>query len=168
MTKKQGPVMGRPTKYTKALALKICRKIAEGVPLTKVVKEDWCPGYSTIMDWRCPSSGQYNKQFSEMYDRSRDDQADFLIDEMLEIADNNSDDTIIDPRTGNMRCDYEWVQRSRLRVDTRKFVAAKMKPRTYGDTAMIKHTADNEKGNSIKLVFEDWRGDTDPSTEETD
>ena len=59
-------------------------------------------------------------------------QADALFDEALEIADEASGDWTTD-KNGKLALDHEHVQRSRLRVDTRKWTAAKLAPKRYGD-----------------------------------
>ncbi len=59
-------------------------------------------------------------------------QADALFDEALEIADDVSGDWSTD-KDGKKVLDHENIQRSRLRVDTRKWAAGKMAPKRYGD-----------------------------------
>ncbi len=73
-------------------------------------------------------------------------QADALFDEALEIADDASGDWTKDAK-GNKVLDHEHVQRSRLRVDTRKWAAGKMAPKRYGDK--LQHTGDG--GGPIRV-----------------
>lgn len=68
----------------------------------------------------------------EMYACARDQQADKLVADMLEIADDGSNDTYMD-ENGNERTNTEVVARSRLRVDARKWLAGKMNAKKYGD-----------------------------------
>jgi len=75
------------------------------------------------------------------YARSKQDQADFIADEMIDIADDNSNDDIV-LEDGTVKEHKEWVNRSRVRVDTRKWIASKLKPKTYGDKLDI--TSDNQ------------------------
>src|SRR5258707_1135198 len=67
--------------------------------------------------------------FRDQYARAREEQADKLFREIIEIADDASGDyvTISD---GKRIVDHENVQRSRLRVDARKWTAARTSP--YG------------------------------------
>ena len=74
--------------------------------------------------------------FSEQYARAREAQADKLAEEALQIADDGRSDTYLDAE-GNERTDNEVIQRSRLRVDTRKWLASKMAPKKYGDKVAI-------------------------------
>jgi hypothetical protein len=73
----------------------------------------------------------------DMYARAKESQADYMADEMIEIADNGKNDYMDQARRANGEVDrvpdHEHMSRSRLRVDTRKFIAAKLKPRKYGD-----------------------------------
>ncbi len=72
-------------------------------------------------------------------------QADALFDEALEIADDASGDWTAD-KDGKKTLDHEHVQRSRLRVDTRKWAAGKLAPKRYGDK--LQHTG--EGGGPIR------------------
>ncbi len=84
--------------------------------------------------------------FSEQYARARDLQADMLFDEALEIADETLGDWITTEDEKKV-LDHEHVQRSRLRVDTRKWAAGKLAPKRYGDK--LQHTGDG--GGPIRV-----------------
>ncbi len=129
--KKPDKKPGRPTLYSKKLALEICEKIAEGKSLVRILEAEGMPGYQTVLDWLSRDDEPY-KQFSGMYARAREHQADFHADEIIDIADDSAKDTAYDAK-GNAYCDNEWVNRSKLRVDARKWVASKLKPRKYGE-----------------------------------
>ncbi len=73
-------------------------------------------------------------------------QADALFDEALEIADDASGDWAVD-KDGKKTLDHENIQRSRLRVDTRKWAAGKLAPKRYGDK--LQHTG--EGGGPIRV-----------------
>lgn len=75
-------------------------------------------------------------EFSEQYARAREAQADKLAEEALQIADDGRNDTYVDG-DGNVKTDTEVIQRSKLRVDTRKWLASKMAPKKYGDKVAI-------------------------------
>jgi hypothetical protein len=68
-----------------------------------------------------------NQIFREAYERALQHRADRLAEEILELADE-------DPPEGLEGASLNaWVQNKRLRVDTRKWIASKLKPKTYGD-----------------------------------
>lgn len=76
----------------------------------------------------------------EQYARARERQGDKLVADMLEIADTASEDTFIDPKTGEVKVNQEVVARSRLRVDARKWLAGKMHSKKYGDKLDLNHS----------------------------
>lgn len=80
----------------------------------------------------------------DMYAQAREARADKMAEEIIAISDDSSRDTIIDD-DGNERTNQEVVARSRLRVDSRKWLASKMLPKKYGDKQDINHggQADN-------------------------
>lgn len=95
------------------------------------------------------------------YDRAREDRADVLADEMVAISDETSVITTIDEETGvvELKLDATAVARNRLRLDARKWVAAKLKPRSYGDKVTQEHVGAN--GGPIQTTNMDLRGLSD-------
>jgi hypothetical protein len=79
--------------------------------------------------------------FSEQYTRAREEQADTLADEILAIAD-ETPDSVTDEK-GISRTDSGWVTWQRNRVDARKWVASKLKPKKYGDALKVGGDKDN-------------------------
>ena len=119
---------GRPPfPYTDELADHICTQLALGRPLAHILRDDGMPSITTIYKWI-----DERPEFARMYARAREDQADTLADEILSISDDSTGDAEID-ENGRRRMDAEFVARSRLRIDARKWVAAKLRPRRYGD-----------------------------------
>jgi len=78
-------------------------------------------------------------EFRDQYAHAREAQADYWAEEIVEIADDGSNDTYTD-KDGNKRTDQEVIARSRLRVDTRKWLMARMAPKKYGDKITQEHT----------------------------
>ena len=134
---------GRPTSYTDALADNICRRIAEGESLRKICRDASMPDKTTVLRWL---ANEDNAQFRTQYAHAREMQADALFDEALEIADDASGDWT-KTEDGKAILDHEHVQRSRLRVDTRKWAAGKLAPKRYGDK--LQHTGDG--GGPIRV-----------------
>jgi hypothetical protein len=134
---------GRPSLYTEALAAKICERLAEGETLRSVCRDEKMPGKATVLRWLGDAK---NADFRDQYAHAREMQADALFDQALEIADDVAGDWSTD-KDGKKVFDHEHVQRSRLRVDTRKWAAGKMAPKRYGDK--IQHTGDG--GGPIRV-----------------
>lgn len=122
---------GRPTDYTQELANEICDAIAtESLSLKKLcdLNSHW-PEPRSIYRWlnRYP-------EFSQMYASAKRSQVTPLVDEILEISDDSRNDTYLD-EDDNILTDHDHINRTRLRVDTRKWIAAKLVPRLYGDNS---------------------------------
>lgn len=118
---------GRPTMYSVKMADDICERISEGESLKRICSGDDMPNKATVFRWL-----GLHKEFSDLYARAREAQADVLADEIIDIADESMNDSYTD-ENGNARTDHEVVARSRLRVDARKWIASKLKPRMYSD-----------------------------------
>lgn len=84
---------------------------------------------------------------SEMYARARQERADLLADEIVDIAD--EDCTVVEVEDGvtTVGISTALVNRNKLRVDARKWVASKLKPRVYGDKLELS----GEVGTPTKL-----------------
>lgn len=122
--------MGRPTDYSKEMVDAICAAIAISERgLHHICKENPnLPAVTTIMRWLSEKDKDY---FREQYAYAREAQADYMIDQMMVISDDSKDDTI-ETSKGDFP-NNEWINRSRLRVDTRKWVLSKLLPKKYGD-----------------------------------
>jgi hypothetical protein len=143
--------MARPTEYTKDLADYICRQLAEGRSLRSICEEQDIPARSTVYDWL--DSNLHG--FPDQYARARKRQAETMLDEILEIADDTSQDTTI--TDFGPKPDTEWISRSKLRVDARKWAMSKLAPKKYGDAKSIDLTSKGERitGFTITDVTDD-------------
>jgi hypothetical protein len=123
---------GRPTKYTKILADKICSELAEGISLRTICLAEDMPDKSNVFKWL-----RTRKEFRDQYERAKEASADAMSEDILDIADDGTNDfmELQDKEGENIgwRINGEAVQRSKLRVDTRKWIASKLKPKKYGD-----------------------------------
>lgn len=133
--------MGRPTSFTPTLGELICSLLAEGQSLRKVCSLPTSPHISTVMDWlmKGTNGDERYKDFAALYVRAREAQAEIMADEIVDIADDQTQDELFTDE-GKRVCNSEFVQRSKLRVDARKWVAAKLLPRKYGDRQEVAMT----------------------------
>lgn len=83
-------------------------------------------GQRTVWDWLAS-----DREFSQQYARAKIFCADCLADEIIEIADDSSRDTYID-RKGQRVINHKAIARAKLRIDARKWLAAKLAPKKYG------------------------------------
>lgn len=121
-------LMARPSDYSPAIGIVICARMVEGESLRSICRDPDMPSTSAVFRWLAA-----NAPFRDQYARAMDTRADAMAEQILEISDDDSDDVLIDPESGNMRMNSEFVARSRLRVDTRKWLMARMAPKKYGD-----------------------------------
>lgn len=103
----------------------LCLDIAECVPLRTIAANNEV-AFATL------ASFLSRPENIEQYARAREAQADKLAEDILQIADDGSNDTYKDD-DGNVRTEHDVIARSRLRVDARKWLAGKMAPKRYGD-----------------------------------
>jgi hypothetical protein len=125
--------MTRPSSFSEEIAAEICSQLADGKSLRKICESDDMPDKATVFRWL---GDERYKTFRDQYTRAREAQADYLAEEILEIADSGENDTYVD-ESGNKRTDQDVIGRSRLRVDARKWLASKMYPKKYGDKVAI-------------------------------
>ncbi len=118
MTKKTG----RPSDFTQEMFDIICERIEDGASLRKVCEnDDKLPDRRTVQRWMAKDGAE---ELRRQYARAQDERADFYFEEAMEISDN----------TGTDRDD---IAKARLRVDTRKWVCARMNPKKYSDKLSI-------------------------------
>ena len=119
---------GRPTDYTQELADLICERIAtHGIGLKKLCEMyDDIPEKVTIRRW-CLKYPQFRSQYAQ----AKFLQIETLVDEIIDIADDSSHDITLTDQ-GKEVCNSEFIARSRLRIDTRKWLASKLVPKVYG------------------------------------
>lgn len=118
--------MGRPSSFTQGVADMLCERLAEGESLRAICADDGMPRRATVFRWLA-----VNEMFRDQYAWAKEAQAETYADEIVAIADDRQGDYI--ERDGNVVYNAEHVNRSRLRVDARKWVASKLKPKKYGD-----------------------------------
>ncbi len=125
---------GRPPKSNqKEIKDAICHLISTTTYGLRKITEllhkeiDNAPDLSTIMWWLIQ-----DKNFSEQYAQAKESQCDLFAEELIDIADDSSSDEIF-TEDGKRIANKEFINRSRLRVDTRKWLLSKLKAKKYGD-----------------------------------
>src|SRR3954464_13542438 len=117
---------GRPTTYREELADHICREIAEGKSVRKILKEPGMPVISTLFRWLIK-----NQEFSKQYLEAKSAYADPVFDAMIDLSDEVAEEA-------------QAVSKARLQVETRKWVVGGLNPKKYGerlqhDDQLIRH-----------------------------
>lgn len=122
----------------------ILERLAAGETLRAICRADGYPAASTVLLWA------QDPLFAERYARARGMGLEVLADEIVEIADDSAHDQII-TETGVIQ-NSEYIARSRLRVDTRKWLLSKLKPDKYGDK--LATTISGPDGGAVQVKME--------------
>jgi hypothetical protein len=136
---------GRPSLFTQELADRICARLAAGETLRAVCRDEDMPSHATVIAWAKV------EPFSDQYAKAREAGYRVMADEILEIADDGANDTYQDEE-GNTRTNIDVLGRSRLRVDTRKWLLSKALPKIYGDK--IAHVGGEDGDSPIRVITE--------------
>lgn len=129
---------GPEPKWTDEVLDEIIERICEGESLRSICRDDHMPSAGAVCQWLSRDE-PHLVAFAKRYTVAREIQADQLFDEALEIADNGSNDWMErnDPNNEGYDFNGEYYQRSRLRVDVRKWAAGKLRPSRYGDRTTL-------------------------------
>jgi hypothetical protein len=140
---------GRPSSFNQEQADEICKRLSEGETLTKIVKSEGMPALNTIYRW-----SEANEAFRKQYARARDEFYRRMADDVMDHSDDAKNDFTVDEH-GKRVVNHENIQRSRLRVDTRKWLLSKMLPKLYGDkielSGKLGHEVSGPDGGALQL-----------------
>lgn len=143
---------GRPTDYSEELADRICELISDGKSLRSIcADDDAMPNKATVFRWLAR-----HDDFATKYAHARDVQADVLVDEMIDIADDGSNDWMERrDRDGTFigwQENGEVLRRSALRISSRQWIAEKLKPKKYGTKVSAELTG--KDGSPVQVRYE--------------
>lgn len=145
---------GRPSEYTPEIADAICDRLADGESLRSVCRSEGMPDKTTVFRWM-----RTNELFRAQYARAKEESADSHADDILEIADDGRNDWMErETKNGGKETvvDHDHISRSRLRIDTRKWIASKLKPKKYGDR--FEHVGDPNAPVALLVTGSDVNG----------
>lgn len=114
---------GRPSKYSDALALTICERIAAGESLRTICADDAMPSCQTVFNWLADPA---HADFLTIHARAREMQGHAYTEEGLEIIDAAT------PLDLDVRI---------ARTEYRKWLAGRLAPKVFGDPAKGPQTA---------------------------
>ena len=135
-----GNQTSRPTEPTPEIVGAILGRIADGESLKSICRDANLPSCGVFYRWLLEDD-----KLADRYARAREDQAEALADEILEIADDGRNDWMESnaPNSPGWVANGEHIQRSRVRIDSRKWLAAKLRPKKYGDKLVAEHSGPN-------------------------
>jgi len=125
---------GRPTNFNKDMADTICAMIAEGASVREIGRTEGMPAARTVFQWLAA-----HDEFAQQYARAKEAGLEAMADEIMDIADNSQNDWMErnDPDNAGFNAMGEHIQRSRLRIDSRKWLLSKLASKKYGDKLAI-------------------------------
>lgn len=102
--------------------------------MRSITRDEAFPAMTTLFRWL-----REKPEFRQQYAIAREQQAETFADEIQDIADDGANDfmTVTKGDKEYNVVNHENIQRSRLRVDTRKWIASKLKPKKYGDRTEV-------------------------------
>jgi hypothetical protein len=137
---------GRPLTYDQETAHAICVRLARGETLRAICRDEEFPPESTVRAWALEDVDG----FGARYAYARQIGLDAMADQLLEIADDSRHDFTTDAN-GNKVVNGEHINRSRLRVDTRKWYLAKLAPKRYGEKVDL--NVGGQDGSPVAMVI---------------
>jgi len=130
--------------FEQEIADQIVEFVADGESVRAICRRADMPAMSTVFKWLSE-----NEAFAIAYAAAMDVRAAAIFDEILEIADTpqagRKTKVIPGPKEGESKTEItegDMIEHRRLRVDSRKWVLARMSPRKYGDK--MTHGSDPE------------------------
>jgi hypothetical protein len=137
--------------YNHDIAMELCKAIATTELGTKIIckemrkeNKDW-PAYQTVYIWL-----RDNEEFRKQYELAKRWQVQVIVDEIIDIADDNTRDFVYNEK-GEIMADKDHINRARLRIDSRKWVAAKLVPKLYGDKLQLDTPNEGDKEDLDKI-----------------
>ena len=138
---------GRPCEYTQEVGDLICERLSDGESLRTICAEDGMPHRATVFRWIA-----VNDIFRDQYARAREEQAEAMADEIVSIADEGEHKVLEGDGGTIVVYDSTAVARNRLRIDARKWVASKLKPKKYGEKLDLSHAGQIDSHITVAFV----------------
>ena len=136
---KNGQNRGRPNtqlELYEKFGSKICLELENGRSLSNILKDEGMPSPSTVFRWLENDIGN----FREEYARAREGQAAFYAEQIIAIADEVGEDS-------------QAIAKAKLRIDARKWVAARMAPKHWGNKSEVLVSSKSENMTSLAELF---------------
>lgn len=134
---------GRPTNYSESLADQIVNRMINGESMVVICRDESMPSRSTVYDWF-----DANPDFRTRCARAREGLADYLVDEIEQMADDTNEDN---------------YQSMKVKISTAQWRAMKMAPKIYGDRSRTEITGAD--GGPVAFAAVDLRNLSDAELE---
>lgn len=118
------------SKFSPELFDRICARMAEGESLRAICRSHGMPNKTTVLGWL-----DRDEKLAAQYADAQRLRAEHYFDEIIDIADSKSD-----------------PQKTRVQIDARKWVLARMNPKKYGDKFTQELTGEGGGAVVVKIV----------------
>tara|TARA_R110002153_G_C13022020_1_gene467623 strand:+ start:33 stop:488 length:456 start_codon:yes stop_codon:yes gene_type:complete len=128
----------------------ILARVTKGESIVKICgsgRDDFTPSTAAWYKWL-----DGDKDLVDRYARACEARAEYLFEQILDISDDGTND-MIGTEDGE-RLNSDHIQRSKLRVDSRKWMLARLQPKKYGDKIEQNHTSDDGSMTPTKIIRE--------------
>ena len=157
--------MARPTDFTPELGKEICRLLATGLSLRRICDGEDFPSRESVNNWLFKGKQDQSdkiespfRTFLDQYAHAREAQADVLMDETIDIADDGRNDWMEyygrDGEPLGWKINGEAVARSKLRVEARMKYASQVAPKKYGAKVDLTHKGDEQAPIAFTLKID--------------
>jgi hypothetical protein len=100
----------------------ILREIGNGSSLTKAINKPGYPTYDSVQ-----KNMRANPEIRRLYDEAVETRADYLAESLIDISEEQIPEGLDGPQLS------AWINQMKIRIDTRKWTAAKLRPKQWGE-----------------------------------
>lgn len=100
----------------------ILREIGNGASLTKAINKPGYPTYDSVQKYM-----RANPEIKRLYDEAVEIRADYLAESLIDISEEQIPEGLDGPQLS------AWINQMKIRIDTRKWTAAKLRPKQWGE-----------------------------------
>ena len=135
---------GAEVHYSGEITARICAELAAGESVAAVCRQAWAPDEKTHYRWMAAHA-----EYREAVVAAKATGIERHADEIIRIADESRIGVKVkETKDGTFKEKGDMVDRSRLRIDARKWAAGKLRPKVYGDKIEHEHAG----GVTIEVV----------------
>jgi hypothetical protein len=138
--------------YSEEVANEILKYLSCGMSLAQIEQCEGMPTRRTVLTWRWE-----HPDFSEKYTKAREAGLDAIAEDILNISDDGSKDweerLAYNGGVPKLEVNGEVINRSKLRVDSRKWLLGKLAPRKYGEKQQLEMSGKIETEVSTKAAL---------------
>lgn len=126
--------------FTAEKGMLICDLVASGLSMKQICRHPLLPNHrGTIYHWL-----HRNSEFAEKYRIAQAAKMEAYVDDMVEIADDCSDD--IEWGKDGPKIKGSAIRRAQVQIDTRKWIVARLAGHKYGDKTTMEHIGEGSSG----------------------